>query len=82
MTRPVVEGGPAVVCLGETMAQIVPIDGLRLHEASACAFGVAGAESNVAISSRGWAQPRSGPDSSETTRWVSVSLANSVGTAW
>lgn len=32
--------------------------------------------------SRGWAQPRSGPDSSETTRWVSVSLANSVGTAW
>lgn len=50
MTRPVVEGGPAVVCLGETMAQIVPIDGLRLHEASACAFGVAGAESNVAIS--------------------------------
>ena len=40
----------AVVCLGETMAQIVPSDGLRLHEAATYAIGPAGAESNVAIS--------------------------------
>jgi len=39
-----------VVCLGETMTQVVPSDGLRLHEAATYAIGPAGAESNVAIS--------------------------------
>ncbi|MFG2570342.1 sugar kinase [Streptomyces sp. NPDC048567] len=40
----------AVVCVGETMAQVVPSDGQRLHEAAQYAIGPAGAESNVAIS--------------------------------
>ena len=40
----------AVICLGETMAQVVPSDGLRLHEAETYSIGPAGAESNVAIS--------------------------------
>ena len=40
----------SVVCLGEAMAQIVPTDGLRLDAAQEFAVGLAGAESNVAIS--------------------------------
>ena len=41
--------GP-VVCMGETMVQVVPSDGLRLDEAATYTIGPAGAESNVAIS--------------------------------
>ena len=40
----------SVVCLGEAMAQILPTDGLRLDAAQEFAVGLAGAESNVAIS--------------------------------
>lgn len=39
-----------VLCLGETMAQIVPSDGQQLVEAGTFWIGHAGAESNVAIS--------------------------------
>jgi len=40
--------GPDVVCLGETMAQIIPADGGSLATAGLFAIHVAGAESNVA----------------------------------
>ncbi|GAA3639398.1 sugar kinase [Microbacterium awajiense] len=39
-----------VLCVGETMAQIVPIDGARLVDAETFAMTAAGAESNVAVS--------------------------------
>ena len=40
--------GPQVICLGETMAQIVPADGRSLADAETFAVHAAGAESNVA----------------------------------
>ncbi len=53
--------GPAVVCLGESMAQIVPLDRPSLREATTFGISNAGAESNVAVNlarlgtSVGWA---------------------------
>ena len=59
----------SVVCLGEAMAQIVPTDGLRLDAAQEFAVGLAGAESNVAISlARGSALHLPGPALSVMTR--------------
>lgn len=73
---------PALVTLGETMCVLQSEHIVPFRHKRSVRLGVVGAETNVAIGVRRLGCPAPGLVGSETTRWVSSSLASCVPRAW